>query len=165
MFFHFSSSYEWIKGTIVAGEVSQLCLIGFSAAVQQRLNSYHPAGSDSGNQWGRLRCTLLHYKTMHGLCLIVIFLELSFLAFSFTKTQQNHTEFDQVLDFYFTFNYNLWFCPRTSSSIYSVMWLRIPTLQRTACGVGSMFRFLQINFVWLPLYCDRLNQSNVNKHS
>lgn len=33
-----------------------------------------------------------------------------------------------------------------------------------ACGVGCMFRFLQINSVFLALYCDRVKQSNVNKH-
>lgn len=107
---------------------------------------------------------------MHGLCLSLLFYFLLtlFLSFSFTHTQK-HSEITPKCTRFLTFtpwlNYNLWFCSRPSSSIYSVMWFRIPTLERTACGVGCMFRFLQINFVCLPLVCDRLNQSNVNKHS
>lgn len=150
---------------MVAGEVSQLSLIGLEgscgAKTRQLLSSWL-------RLWEPVRKAKMHFTTLQdyawSLSLSYVFLAQSLLSFLFTKTQQNHTKLHKVSDFYLMLNYNLWFCSRPSSSIYSVMWFRIPTLQRSACGVGCMFRFLQMNFVWVPLCCDRLNQSNVNKH-
>lgn len=143
---------------MVAGEVSQPCLISLEgscvAKTQQLPSSWLRV-------WEPARKAKMHINTLQayaGLCL--------YFTLSFVLLHKNTAKSHQTALCFFTFtpllNFNLWFSSRPSSSI---MWFRIPTLQRTACGVGCMFRFLQISVVRFPLYCDRLNQSNVNKLS
>lgn len=148
---------------MVAGEVSQLSLIsleGSCVAKTQQLPS----------SWLRLwepeqKAEMHHYKPVHGLSLSPASLSLPLSVSYFLSCSpfppslslslsQKHSEITPNCTRFLTFtpwlNYNLRFCSRPSSSFYSVMWFRIPTLQRTACGVGCMFRFLQINSVCLP---------------
>lgn len=153
---------------MAAGEGSQLPLISLEGSCVAE-----PRQSPSSwlTLWEPARGAKMHFtpfeayaKSLSHSCFLSCFL----LSLFHTHTQK-HSKITPNCTTFLTFtpwlNYNLWFCSRPPSSIYSVMWSRIPTLQRTACGVGCMFRFLWINFVCLPLYCDRLNQSNVNKHS
>lgn len=163
---------------MVAGEVRQLSLISLEdscVAKTQLLPSswlrlWEPARK-AKMCFTPLQAHAVSLSLSLSFCYCFLFLLSSTTAHSslslFLFHTHKNTARSHQKDLTFTpwLNYNLWFCSRPSSSIYSVMWFRVPTLQRTACGVGCMFRFLQINFVCLHLYFDKLNQSNVNKHS
>ena len=165
---------------MVAGEGSQLSLIsleGSCAAKTQQLPSswlrlWEPARKAKMNftplqacAWSRSLSlsliffparsylTLFHTQTP-SVALVFSLPLLAVLSFSFSFTHKKHSKMTPNCTEFSTFtpwlNYNLWFCSRPPSSICSVMWFPIPTLERTACGVGCLFRFLQINFVCLP---------------
>lgn len=171
VFSHFAQVQIGEKGTMAAGGVSQLSLItleGSCVAKTQQLPS-----SWLG-VWEPARKAKMHFTPLQAYAwsLPVSFsfsLTPRSSLFLFHTCKQKHSKIAQNCTKSATFtpwlNYNLWFCSRPSSRIYSVMWFKIPTLQGTACGVGRMFRFLQINSVCLLFYCDTLNQSNVNKRS
>lgn len=171
MFSHFLQVQIGNKGTVLAGEVSQLSLISLEGSCVAKTGQLP---SSWLRLWEPARKAKMHFTPLQAyarsLSVLLIFFLCSLFSHCLSLSHtQKHSKITPNCTTFLTFtpwlNYNLWFCSRPSSSIYSVMWFRVPTLERTACGVGCMFRFLQLNFVYLPLHCDRLNQSNVNKHS
>ncbi len=130
VFSHFLQVQFGQKGTMVAGEVSQLSLISLEGSCVAKTRQLPSSWLRLWEPAQKPKMHFTHYKPMHGLCLSQ-FLSSSllsppfsrFLSSSFTlkDTARSHQTVLDFLTFTPWLNYNLWFCSRLFSSIYMLL--------------------------------------------